>query len=230
MSNIKQTDSHNWKKRMSELDNLPGEPASKDLLWERLHERLEKKSIRKKPLWHWAAACFLLLSGLAFLISKKHTAELPVKEIVQQKQTSLPNSILIKKENIAVIANSPAENKLLKQHQQKNIAQLHNNRPAKLQPAITTVVTTANQPVEIAAPVLQPDTNMLMVTKAPTKLKLSVVNINELDAPSEQAFTAKPKKHNDLRIKFGKEIFLSKSAESRQVIAARPNIKIHLSN
>ncbi|RYG35555.1 MAG: hypothetical protein EOO01_31410, partial [Chitinophagaceae bacterium] len=57
-----QNKNHNWRERLSALDEIPGEPAhvSSDA-WNKLNAKLERKAATVKPFW-WllAAACVVL--------------------------------------------------------------------------------------------------------------------------------------------------------------------------
>ena len=72
MLSKKLNDPFYWKNKLETLHCLPGEAVhKKDAMWEKLHDRLQQKSVAGKAKWYWMAA------GLLPLISSSPSPSTP---------------------------------------------------------------------------------------------------------------------------------------------------------
>jgi len=236
MLHEKQTDSFHWKNKLSDLDGLPEESISnRNAAWEKLHDRLHKKTDRNKTAWYWAAALLLLLFSISFLIvtnssnnlhksiSLKRTGPAPaIKE--QDKKDNQQAIIFIK-----LLDKQPATYIAGKNNVTRTGTVGRRIKKTDL-PVIINSITPETAVVIITAPSISTaDSAIPSIAMVPAKPSLRVVNINELDEP-EALFTAQVKKHKRFIIQLGNEKASGKAMVFQRNFTESSQIKILLSN
>ena len=204
MLNEKQTDTVGWKKKLEDMDSLPGEaPAGNHVAWEKLHNRLHEAPGRKKTAWYWAAACLLLLAAFPFVI-RKASIQAPLKDLVHQKQLLTPAAPV-------VLIDAARQPLITSKSIVKNKARSFTINPNRH----NSIKDTVRQQEAMVVTALQPDTltnqpdedsagkTPAVVTTAAVKKKLPLVHINELGKQEQE--NAKFASHNSwpsFQIKF----------------------------
>jgi len=179
-----------WKSRLDQLTQLPGEiPAGKEAAWDKLHVRLQKKPVRKKPVWYWAAACLLFASGMSWLMLQQIDI-VPVKNTrVQIPAHSTRGRLLVtdSKDTIAVSAYLPKQ----------TVHTLPVEPDKQIHPHVSTHAVVADAPValyadtvkeqahEIPVYAIRPADTMSTTALLPVQKKLRVVHINTLGSTEE---------------------------------------------
>ena len=187
MNNGKQD---NWRRRLLELDSLPGETAyNKEAAWGLLQNRLQRPARRKKKYWYLAAAALLLLLGVPLLIkrttapySKENIAARPVPHpvITTPPVEKLPAA--------RVIATAPAAKKTVVQK-----VYAHAARPANSTDYATPQKLSAGNDTAVAAAVgavYGPDSTTATLATAKPEPALQVVHINDLETPAAALLSA----------------------------------------
>lgn len=193
MENNKQTDMLTWKERLEGLAGLPEPAFAKDAAWEKLSGRLQGPVARRKLGWYWAAACFVLLMAIPFLLIRRSSHVTPQAPLVKQPaspaissfpdtlaQTGYRQPALVQQ---PVLASASASGQRRKQH--------HSTRITILKPDTVSITPDAIQ-LTIVAPA---DTAVVMMVAMPAKKKLPVVHINELGKQEQE--NAKFATHSD---------------------------------
>ena len=192
MPNESLNNDFHWKSKLEELESLPGETFNKEVVWGKLHSRLQKKSGGKKLVLYWiAAACLLLAILTPLFLSNKEEDVLVRNNPVQQIQSStshlLPEN---NKDSIEVISSTPVEKK-------SPVSKVENGNKiiTSIDHKILTVENISVKKVkkefiepEISDSAWAPVDNQVSIAAiAPEKKKLRVVHINELGDPVEES-------------------------------------------
>ena len=203
-----------WKNKLEELENLPGESFNKEVVWEKLHARLQPKTKSKKINWYWiAAACLFFALFISFFLSNKKENVL-VKNNTPQKKINSSSPSLINKDTSVIIASSSNENKTpahsINKIEKINIAINHK----KISNEIVQDKGEENIPQKIKNNAVMPvDTATSIVANLPEKKKLKVVHINELGVPvSEPPIIARNSESHSFQLKLLKqEVYMGSS-------------------
>jgi hypothetical protein len=217
MPNENPNKAFHWKNKLEELESLPGEIFNKEIVWEKLHARLQPKTKNKKINWYWiAAACLFFALCVSFFLSNKKENVL-VKNDVPQKKINSSSVPIINRDTSAIITSSLNENK---------IATHSINKIEK----INTAINHKTIPIEIVQgkkeegisqeiknnAVMPVDTATSIVTNLPEKKKLKVVHINELGVPvTEPPVIARNSETHSFQLKLlNQEIYTGSSLSS----------------
>jgi len=212
-----------WKNKLDELEILPGETFNKEMVWNKVHDRLHRKSGKKKTVWYWAAAAillFLLIIPLLTLhksepqVVKTETIVKQSNEIIKPGSTddenytvkSINNGTTSKDKTITV------ENKL----NQKNHIDITYDVSGKIR--FKDSASIIQFATETNTKSLQPiDTFSNIAITIPPKKKLKVVHINELGDPVEEPPTmARNADNHSFQLKLAnQEVFINPSDISR---------------
>ncbi|MBC7829132.1 MAG: hypothetical protein H7122_15385 [Chitinophagaceae bacterium] len=189
MVHEKPDESFHWKKRLGEIDHLPGESVhDKTASWEKLHDRLGKKPRTNKIMWYWAAAaCLCILAGLQWIkVKEKDTPVVTVEPLAIPQRSSDTSGII--KSN----PDAHATHTVIKKRQSNSIAVKEKNKPVftsiglnNKNAAMDPDTVKKSLPPFIVNTVKPVDT-IALITVAPQRKKLRVVHINELGKPMEQ--------------------------------------------
>ena len=191
MSNETNSEHDHWKDRLDQLNSLPGEIwTDKEASWERLYDRLQHKSARRKHLLYWkTAASVLLILGISLLVVREkqphraQTGQLPLPGSVFKVpiQTPIPTSpgTVSSKDPGTVSPSLPDRSPV---------------RRATIGEAGSLAKSDQHDSVTVPYFVSPPDTLAIAaITALPPPKKLRVVSINELDRPSGES---EPKEDN----------------------------------
>lgn len=172
-----------WKHTLETSDCLPAINADdKDVMWDKLHNRLQQNTGTKKAMWYWTAAAILPFIIITLTIGHNAENEILLHTIVEEKPVDATPFILppASKESVTVFVSPPVETG-------KSAAVV------KLMPAFEKPVDTAKtmDPVEtaLALPEIAETTSLhgnsmpvdTVAATAVVKKKIPVVHINELE-------------------------------------------------
>lgn len=216
MLNEKHNDPFGWKNKLEGLTSLHGEAAlDKHAAWEKLQERLQKPH-RKKTTWYWAAACILLVCIIPLIIENKKE-NIVVTSNPPQKQHIITPAIEL--QTLPITVKAPVrvekiqENNIIKDQPVTALkTQIKQNGP------VTAIVETTieKDPVVTIIPAPGSDTAFTVAGTIPVKKKLSVMHINEVDAPAVQVFPPSNYVQRSIRIKLGNKKSANQTIASQQ--------------
>ena len=182
MLSKKLNDPFYWKNKLETLHCLPGEAVhKKDALWEKLHDRLQQKSVAGKAKWYWMAAGLLPLIIIAYMMVSNTENIGGKQETVKENTTKAAPSYLLpaSTEAVTLSVSAPVEKK-------QPVAVINSNVKSKT--FIDTikvnnaVVTLEKVTTDMTTNNLQPvDTVVTAATTAVAKKKLQVIHLNELE-------------------------------------------------
>lgn len=191
MINEKPNNNIDWKNKLDELESSSGAPFNKETAWNKLHERLEKKSNDRKILWYWiAAASLLLLLVITFIQPKKEKGVIVKNEIVQPRREKLiPPSVTNRQiDSVENIGAPLIENRVMAiAHINKKKKIVSVNLPGiKNENQLSVTVSNADIAVQRTNTTQRAiDTTFNIASTFILKKKLKVVHINELGEPIE---------------------------------------------
>ena len=215
MSNENPNKEFHWKNKLEELEHLPGEIFDKEIVWEKLHARLQPKTKNKKINWYWiAAACLFFALCVSFFLSNKKENVLVKNDVPQKKINSSSLPLIIKDTSVVITSLSKNENKIathsINKIEKINTAIIHKTVPAEI--VQNKKEGSIAQEIKNNA-VIPVDTATSIVTNLPEKKKLKVVHINELGVPaSEPAVIARNSENHSFRLKLlNQEVYTGSS-------------------
>ncbi len=191
MLSKKLNDPFYWKDKQDELGRLPGYgTVEKNILWERLNERLQKKSRNTKAVWYWAAAAVLplIITTLLLVTETDQVLVAHVQEGKENRMPVVPVKPPAQKETTAGKGYLPDEKKRLVTNFKKKDKTHIIDEPVQ---AIETIVV-IRPAADKADPGVTTGTNLLndsaitMTATTMVKEKLQVLHINELGTFPEQ--------------------------------------------
>jgi len=191
MINEKHNSNIDWKNKLEELEASSDAPFNKETAWNKLHERLEKKSDNRKFFWYWiTAASLLLLLVITFIQPKKEKGVIVKNEIVQPgREKLIPPSVTNRQiDSVENIGAPLIENKVMAiTHINKKKKIISVNFPGiKKENQLSVSVSnpdTAVQHSNTTQPAI--DTAFNIAATFTFKKKLKVVHINETGEPVE---------------------------------------------
>ena len=209
MSNENYNNTRDWRSRLEDVESLPGETFNKDAAWEKLHERMQGKSSKRKPIWFWAvAACLLLALIIPWLFLANKKENILVKHNSIQKQIPFSSRLLtpVNKDTAVVISSPSNEKKTLVLSVEKKspeIKSVFNHHilfiPIQDKKEKEEFITQKIANNAIAAV----NTTINIIATLPEKKKLNVVHINELGDPvNEVPITARHYERRSFHVKF----------------------------
>ena len=217
MLNEKHNDPFGWKNRLEGLTRLPGEDAlDKNAAWKILHERLQQKPNSNDAIWYWAAACILLAFVIPLMIANQKEYVV-VKSNPPQKQHTISPAVEL--QTMLITAKAPVK---VEKVNQNNKIRDHNNTHLKTtekqHEPVTAIVEASieKDPVVTIIPAPGTDTTATVAVTIPVKKKLSVMHINEVDAPAVQAFPPSNYVQRSIRIKLGNKKSANQTIASQQ--------------
>jgi uncharacterized protein YjeT (DUF2065 family) len=187
MASKKLNEIADWKGKLAALDGLPDEaPLNKSDRWQQLNDRLQQKGNRKKLSWYWvAASILLLLTTLLWIVNPKQTNRLAPALAKQPSPKallrSLPTAAVDTLHNPAGLATKTITKPELPISRQQKDTMPGLVEPPQLMASVETVAV-----AKVLPHLLQVDTPLVaaVATPLPTKKKLPVVHVNELDYPA----------------------------------------------
>ncbi len=230
MSNENYNSSLNWKRKLDELESLPGETMpDKNVSWEKIHARVDGKKPERKPVWYWiAAASVLFLLMIPFFISYKKNDPLSslsntslkqneseTKQNQQEKQvpvkTGNHNKDSFTVENDVL----PEKNQPVSFHQSNKAGLKNVEENKKDESQLYDTINTQNQITETtdnSSPIIM-DTSSSNASIIAAKKKLPVVHINELGEPDNEPQVARSSEKPSVHfLKLGSEEVYNSSA------------------
>ena len=188
MTSDKPNNDIDWKNKLGDLEGLAGEKFNKEVSWEKLHSRLQKKPKNKKIIWYWmAAACLFLALFISFFVSNKIGNVLVKDNLTEKKINSLStrDNRKINRDTSSIIYTLSVKTKspvTLTKERNKIISHktlsTEITQDKKEEIAIKEINTKAVMPV---------DTTISIVANLPEKKKLKVVHVNELGDPVSES-------------------------------------------
>jgi hypothetical protein len=209
-----------WKNKLEDLENLPDETFNKEVVWDKLYERLQEKSKKKKFIWYWAAAVLLLMLLVPFFTRHSSKPQLTVAvDSVKNSERIIGSSRI--NHDINVVKNkdsmSPAEDKAIATENKFNRINRDDMSSRRLVNHIRVSDTvSARLPGETIAKSLQsvdmvPNVAVIM----PPKKQLKVVHINELGDPVEELPNVVRNETHSFQLKLGnQEVFVNPAVTS----------------
>ncbi len=203
MLSKKHNDSSYWKNKLSALDCLPGAATEKDVLWDKLHARLQQKPTVNKAVWYWIAAGLLpvIIITLTMVNNTKNTL---VKNAWQkEKSTGVTPVFLptVSKETVAFSVSAPGKEGATVNSIKSKIKRKQPADTIKINGTVAAVLPVNAETETVVNNIQTADTVVNVATTVVTKKKLPVVHINELEtfpaqftAPVNYAQNIKPKK------------------------------------
>ncbi len=185
----------NWKDTVEQLNQLPGEAAfDKTAAWDKLQQRLQKKTNTKRIIWYrLAAACLLIVfiaAAILFTKQKPNTAAI----VSQPKQVikAIQQPTIIQNEN----KNNGISGLVTKTNATIHVVEKKDKKVITATIAVTDVATVElpnlnkeELPVteiKIVHPLMPDTTASITAIASAEKKKLKVVHINELGLPLEK--------------------------------------------
>jgi len=219
MLNETSNDEFYWRDKLDKLENLPGENFNKEVAWNKLHQRLHKKSSAKKFAWYWvAAAILLLILAIPFLTYHKKESAIAKKDALtitrqQIDKPSLTNDKIYVVKIINVTSSKKKNSTVNRNSVQRNSTVTNKDLESKFR--ISDTVSTQLSSVELPNALQPIDTlkkNIVLITQ-PQKKKLKVVHINELgEADEEQPTTVRSTDTHAFQLRFAnQEVFVNHS-------------------
>ncbi len=185
MLNEKYDKPFQWKNNLEGLGSLTGEALpDKEVMWEKLHSRLQQKPRINKAIWYWAAAGMLPLFLILLLITNRTTDVLvkPLPNPKQQINNPAPALLLLPNEPVTVLKARHIEKTKLVTGIQKNKKWINLKDTLTTTDAVVTVVILdETKPALGANSILLSDSAFSTAATIPGKKKLQVVHINELE-------------------------------------------------
>ena len=181
MQNKKENQKH-WKDKLEEAGSFPVASANKDLAWQKLSTRLQKKQRRKSAVWYWlAAACLLPL--IVFVMLNYTKDEISTVKNVAHKPAVTQPSVTIKEAQEEKAVTSPNQVITIKKKEPQRKQRIETATIARneMQPPTDSIIT--NNTTAIALP--KDSINNIASITPTRKSKLKVVHINELNEPYE---------------------------------------------
>ena len=207
MINEKPNNNSNWINKLDELENIRGAGFNKEASWNKLHERLHSKSVKRRAVWYWlAAACLSFALFISLFMGHKKENVLVNNDLRANKSvsTSVQNMPTINKETTSIISSSSNKNKLPgKSIHEINKAKASNRtniRGNEIVQNKTEVGITQQLTYSAVTPV---DTLISLVANVSVKKKLIVVHVNELGDPvTESPNIARNNEQHSFQFKF----------------------------
>ncbi|MDQ6845269.1 MAG: hypothetical protein M3Z92_13115 [Bacteroidota bacterium] len=219
MLNENRNNGFHWKNKLERLESLPGETFNKEVAWDMLHGRLQKKSVNKKIVWLYAAAASLLIALTFTWFPPAKKENVTVKNV---KHASIQKSSLINlnKDSMTAIRIKSSEKKPV------SSIESHEKIMNSVDRKIFTIgnITIKNEQEKITAPEISNNTispadiRSNIVAIVPERKKLPVVHINELGDPVEEPpIMAHKTETHSFQIKIAnQEVFVIPSITSRK--------------
>ena len=200
MQNKNSGEATNWKNKLEELDYIPdAESLNKNASWDKLQNRMQKKTKRTKVGWYWlAAASFIFIFiSVALFFNREQTV---TANILNSKNNMNPSPQNFKEKNISPIKEDIKKKETIVLVDDKmKIKQTSlpvNKKILDIVDALITNETAAanniNQqkilPKIITTNKTEIDSTAIVATGIiPQIKKLKVVHINELGIPEDEA-------------------------------------------
>jgi hypothetical protein len=186
MSAENQNEPLRWIAELDALENIPGEtPHDKTKSWDRLYNRLGKKSVKRSLFVYWSAAACLVLILAATWLYRTNNHEQLITKIPARKESQAVNPRMKENDEPAV----PATVQLMN-HPSKSDIRKPLSKALKITDADTMAVITpkeeniAEQSSNDMDMPVQADSAVLMADVR-VKKKLRVVHINNIGKPRE---------------------------------------------
>jgi hypothetical protein len=185
----------NWKDTVEQLTQLPGEPAfDKSAAWDKLQQRLHKKTVAKKIIWYRLPAACLLVGFLAaaILVIKQEPNTAAVVSQRKQIMEAVQQPSIIQNEN----KNSVITGLLTNTNTTKPIVEKKDKKEITATASVTDIATVELRnlnkeelplsEIKIVQPLMTDTAASFTSIASANKKKLKVVHINELGLPLER--------------------------------------------
>lgn len=190
MQGKNQNEHHHWKKKLDELDAVPGVLFNRQAAWESLHSRMGGQQPTRKT-WYWiAAACVAIVCSISLFLHFNRAAGTHRDEIVISplRKTAPVKPVLTSKANEKNIPHPSA--------QKHNVSKANSPKysapqTARLQNNIMVHVKETKDPQLETLPVIksiQIATSPAVATSGAARKKLAVIHINEIGDPIIENF------------------------------------------
>lgn len=186
MLSKKHNDHFYWKNKLESGDGLTGDwVTGKDVLWEKLQARLQKKTADTGAVWYGIAAGLLPIMIMAILLMN-NAKDIQVNEIsIRQNDAGIKKDILLpaSQETVTIAVSAPAEKKQAVPditEKRKNKVTDDSTKVSETVAAITVfTVTPLTETVTGNPEPVDPAINLAGIETV--KKKIPVIHINELE-------------------------------------------------
>ena len=238
MRNEKQNDTA-WISKLDEPDCLPAEEMiDKNAAWKKLHERLRRKPLKDKMIWYRAAACLFIAFSFSIFIAHKNPHPLVKNILTPQKKATLAvdsSSLIAEKgngETAAYLSLAKKEKYHVTGKHLNNSPHDENNSTSQVLPdAVVENATAIKQKSTIDRVAAIDTTALITAAITPTKKKMRIVHINELEnVPEGMILTTPNQQQNNFGVSIGNNNQTNKQISVARDYAGIFKIKISSKN